>query len=161
MAKMDEARRILDQAFRTLLSKNYLTSVGKQAADMIRLRTQLGYGVPSDGKSREKLKPLSAAYKKVRKENPLNGNTSPSKSNLTRTGQLLSSIGVKSIQKDKVIIGPKGPRNDGETNERVGEFVSEKGRPFNNLSDVERKRLTETIRKDLQQLLEKALVKLR
>lgn len=151
----DKAKRALAD----MLSENYLRELGEIAADMVRLRTRLGYGVQSTGEPREKLKPLSENYKKQRKKMDLNENTSPSKSNLTRTGQLLSSIGVKSITGNQVVIGPQGSRDDGKDNSEIAQYVSEQGRPFNNLSDVELKRLKERVRKDLQAKLLRDLVK--
>jgi hypothetical protein len=161
LATFKDVRVQLEGVVREILSKTYLRSVGDFAADMIRLRTRLGYGVARDGASRERLKPLSPGYKKQRKKMKLNENTSATKSNLTKTGQLLSSVKTKAVTNKGVLIGPEGSRRDGLTNEELGQYVTEQGRPFNHLSNVEIKRITDKIRQDVQTMILKALVKLR
>jgi hypothetical protein len=161
LAGFKDTKDRVQRAIKDLITRQYMTELGKFAADMIRLRTQLGYGVGRAGAPREPLKPLSESYKQQRKKMQLNSNTSPTKSNLTRTGQLLSSHDVKSVSGATVVVGPTGSRNDGLTNEQVGTYVADQGRPYNNLSDVEAKRLREKIRKDLQTMLQKSLAKTR
>ncbi len=72
--------------------------------------------------------------------------TSPKKSNLTRSGQLLDSIAGKNPTTRTVHVGPTGQRDDGKTNQKIGEYVSDAGRPFNNLSEIELKRVSDYIR---------------
>lgn len=161
MASFDAFKKFIEREFQSLVTKSYVTEVGKFTADMIRKRAQLGYGVSKSEGPRSKLKALSESYKTQRKKMKLNENTSPSKSNLTRTGQLLSSLDVTEASATKVVVGPRGRRDDGKTNEDVGEYVSKQGRPFNNVSDIEKKRIVEKVRKDLQAQLVKALAKLK
>lgn len=156
MANSGASSRVQD-ALKRVLTTSYMLEIGAFAASLVKLRTQLGFGVSSQGSPREKLKPLSKAYQAQRAKGNLSEYTSPSKSNLTRTGQLLSSIRVKTVSRNSVTVGPVGIRNDGKDNEQIGEYVSEQGRPFNHLSDVEVKRVREKIRKDIQAAIRVAL----
>lgn len=178
------AKRLQDamnQAIDQILSPENMRKIGKQAADMIKLRTRLGFGAVKDGAEKEKLKPLTKTTIEQRKGNiaffkspstgkpipykpdsngakiQLSNQTSPSKSNLTRTGQLLDSEQVISASRANVAIGPKGGRNDGKTNEKVAQYVTDAGRPFNNLSKVEVKRLQDAIKKDLRDRIKRLL----
>jgi hypothetical protein len=155
----DSFKKSFEQAMRELSSKENMRRLGEIAADMIRTRTRLGYGVKRPGASREKLEKLAEATKeskrRKRKRGDLSDQTTPTRSNLTDTGQLLDSLQVTDVKEGEVTIGPKGRRSDGMTNEEVGSFVTENGRPFNNLSDVEEKRIAEEFRKQVQKSLEK------
>lgn len=144
-------------------SPKYMKEVGQFAADMIKKRSRLGSSVSDRGNQKEKFKQLSDPYVEQRKKDKTNGKlsefTSAKKSNLTRTGQLLDSIAVKEATPRTATIGPSGQRNDGKSNQKVGEFVSDAGRPFNNLSNVEIKRVSDKIRRDVMSLLKKRLMK--
>lgn len=168
------SRVLIQEAVAELLSKDYLQQLGAMASDMIRLRTRLGYGVEKPGQPRSKLATLAESTKKERKrlkgKGRLNESTSPNKSNLTRTGQLLSSLGVLSYGKTSVTVGVSGPRNDGKTNEQVARYAAEGStsddnprpkRAFISLTDIEQKRLRETVRKDLAKKLKVSLSKRR
>jgi hypothetical protein len=126
-------------------------------ADAIKLRTRLGSSVSAPGEVKEPLKPLSPAYKEQRKalkaEGKLSEFASPGKSNLTLSGQLLDSVKVISAIQGKAIVGPSGSRNDGKTNEDVGKYVTKAGRPFNNPSDSELKRIQDAVKRELRALI--------
>lgn len=80
-----------------MLSKSTLNSIGKETADMIRERTKKGYGLKdADSKTQKKLEALSPSYIKHRKRYPPFGDDStPTKSNLTYTGDMLEAIDHK------------------------------------------------------------------
>jgi len=81
--------------------------------------------------------------------------TTPNKSNLTFSGQMLESMKILKIKKNSVLISPKGRRRKSQlTNEEVAERVSGK-RPFNNLSDLEIKKLIRFYRLNFGDLLKK------
>lgn len=150
----------LKAAVEKISKPDSMRKIGKRAVDMIRLRTQLGYGVAKRGGEKSPLKKLSSAYKETRKkDSQLDPQTSPGKSNLTRTGQMLNSLDVKTVSTGRALIGPGGSRNDGKDNADIGRYVSQAGRPFNNLSGTEEKRLNETIGQDLKTELQKNLTK--
>ncbi len=161
MARFKDAKIQLQRALDNLITKDYLNELGKFAVDMVKLRTQLGYGVSRPGATRQKLKSLSPGYIAQRRKAKLNENTSATKSNLTKTGQLISSLDVKSASKGGIVIGPTGTRNDGLENAKVAEYVTINGRPFNNLSDVELKRIKDKVAQDLRASLKKSLAKLK
>ena len=151
----------LRQLFSQQIGKESLQKIGNEVSNMIKVRTRLGYGVKSDNTARDKLKPLKPATVKSRvakkKAGELSSLTTPKRSALTETGQLLDSIGVISISNGRVTIGPKGARTGSTlTNEKLAEYVTEQGRPFNNLSDKEIKKLIIFFKREISLLIAKA-----
>jgi hypothetical protein len=142
-----------------------LQPTGDFAASIIVKRTRLGYGVDKQYGSKQKFAPLAPSYIKQRKMfaglNPL---TTPKRSNLTRTGQMLDS--VKAIARNGVIyIEPTGRRDDGKTNLDVA-IWNHKGnarrnrppRVFMNLSRLEFNQTVRFYRKTFTDLLRKLKV---
>lgn len=120
--------------------------LGDKAAEMIRIRTRLGYGVPRDDAKRRKLKSLQPTTIEQRillsQRGLMSQFTRPRRSNLTATGQLLDSLQTIKARGKQVIIGPKGSRWDTDlTNPEVSEFVSRQGRPYLHLTALEVKKL--------------------
>lgn len=146
-----------------ILSPESMKKYGEMAAEMIRLRTRLGSGVEREGAEKQKLKPLADSTKKQRqskkKSGKLSSLTTPNRSNLTDTGQMLDSIRTLSTSRGKAKVGPVGNRSDGKLNERISEWVSEAGRPFNSLTKVEQKRLLDAIKRDFKATLKSRLTK--
>lgn len=117
-------------------SKKNMRLIAERAIQLIVRRTQKGFGVKNNNGQEIPLKALSSVYIEQRKRQRklLDGTTSPIKSNLTFTGQMLRSMTVKEITNKSVSIGPnKRRRKGGLTNEQIAEYV-QKERPFNNLS---------------------------
>lgn len=182
MSTLKDVERALKEAINKINSPQELRKIGEIAAEMVRTRTRLGYGVREDRGKRQKLKPLADSTKKVRagklafknirgtvvpfppdlEENKvkLHPLTSAGKSNLTRSGQMLDSWKVISVGQGRVLIGPTGQRDDGLTNEQVAEFSEELGRPFGYITDIEYKRLVDEVRKRLTKIAESILTKL-
>lgn len=137
--------RELLESFDLAFSVQNMRDIGVFANNLIRVRTRLGYGVAASGAKRKKLAPLYEGYVNWRrgaaKSGDLSTNTTPKKSNLTFTGQLLDSTGLIITKDKRVSIGPRGRRSDGGSNEEIGAKVS-KTRPWNNLSDLEIKQVT-------------------
>lgn len=177
MNKFDAFKRAFKDAMETVSSAENMRKFGEQAAEMVRLRTRLGSGVEKEGANKRPLKRLSDSYKQVRRgkiafftrggkvipytpDRPpsLHSHTTPSKSNLTFTGQMLDSLDVTSARRGEVTVGPTGSRKGGLTNKEVAGYVS-KERPFNNLSKVEQKRMSEIIADILRKLIGKELTK--
>ena len=155
----------------------------KEVPEQIEKRTRLGKGTV-DGGANEKLKPLSPSYimaregfkvgevhfnaktkKSVKKVKfkakglpKLSELTTPRKSNLTLTGQLLKSI--EGIRKGTLFtFSLKGKRDDGLTNEQVGKYVKEGGRSFFSLSKSEKQGLSRKIAKVIKESVKKAFDK--
>ena len=135
-----------------------LKPIADDAADRIKKRTRLGYGVKDGerGGPRVKLKGLSNSYKKQRKKYlDINKKyTTANKSNLTKTGQLLDSL-IGKVSNKKIIIKLKENRDDGEKNKDIVDWQSSKGRDFFELTDKEIKGLRSQLKKDLIKLLKK------
>lgn len=107
-----------------------LDKVAQEAATIVVRRTRLGFGA-RDGK-KEKLKKLSEGYIKQRKRSTeLSPFTSPRKSNLTFTGQMLESVHAQG----HTVRIPKG------RNSRVATYVTEQGRPWFGVTEQERAQL--------------------
>jgi len=118
--------------------------IGEITVSNIVNRTKAGYGVAEDGALKQRLKPLSENYKIFRQEysSLLGDRAKIKKSNLTFTGQMLSSIKYKA---------KKGSVNIFFNNDRAEykAYMNERnGRPFFHLSKSELK--------DVQRILERA-----
>lgn len=146
MARIKPIKEQLEAFYRQIkedmaksLDKKSLEALGEEACTIIARRTRLGYGVREDGQKREKLAPLSEAYKERRKadKDELSDLTRPGKSNLTLTGQMIDSMQVLNIKKQSVDIGPTGTRKGEQvTNAEVGRYVAKK-RPWLHISKLE------------------------
>lgn len=124
---------------RRALNRKELTQLARLAIKQIAKRTRAGFGVAEARGNAKRLKKLSSAYIEYRKRSSkLNtALTSPGKSNLTFTGQLIDSLVVREVdvEKQKVFINAnRRRRKGGTTNEEVAEFVAQQGRAFLNLS---------------------------
>jgi hypothetical protein len=119
---------------------------------MIQKRTRNGYGVKKTGENATRLAPLRPATidYRTRYRSDLHSETSPGKSNLTFSGRMLDSIRLKSISRNKIVIGPSGnARKGGLTNEKLAAILERRGknrkaRPFLNLSRSEITKLNKT-----------------
>jgi hypothetical protein len=159
-----ELQLALKEVAERLTSPKKMQEYGTFAAEMIRKRTRLGDGIASEGQSRSnksKLKELKPGTVKnrtrMKERGELSQLTTPKRSNLTATGQLLNSVEARDAKRASVKVGPRGSRTDGKNNEDIGGYVTDAGRPFNNLSKVEVKRLEDAIKKDLKALLKARL----
>lgn len=106
----------IDKALDELVSPKTLKTVGDFEADLVKRRSRLGYGVPQDGGGKQKFKELAPSTIKARKRKKLAGETTPKKSNLTETGQLLNDL-VSKIEGRSTVIGHSKDRN-----KRIGAF---------------------------------------
>ena len=131
-----------------------MRKIADEAADRIRVRTRLGFGVKNGvrGGKRVKLKRLtSEQYKKFRKRfRGLSGQTTPKRSNLTLTGELLDSI-ISRFRGNKAMLEFKNP----ERNNTIVEGQADMGRHFFELTDKEVKGLQNQIKRDLIKQLRK------
>lgn len=139
MSSKTELRRFVRDLKRgtdSWTSKKNMRLIAERAIQLIVRRTQKGFGVKNNNGQEIPLKALSSVYIEQRKRQRqlLDGTTSPIKSNLTFSGQMLRSMTVKEITNKSVSIGPnRRRRKGGLTNEQIAEYV-QKERPFNNLS---------------------------
>lgn len=138
-------------------SQGLLTNVAGYAIRLIVQRTRDGKGVKRPGSSPYRLKPLSASYIAFRRKNrsALSPFTSPSKSNLTFTGQLLNSLVLKKGA-TTITITPSGIRDDGKSNAEVARRVS-KARPFLALSKGEQREVADFFRRSFEDIASRGL----
>lgn len=174
----NKLKRAFDDAVKEIESRQNMQQIGNNIANDIKKRTQLGYGARSNGGPKEKLKPLSDSYvqqrrgklgfwtnkdgkkvpindKKYLKQNKpkLSSKTSPKKSNLTRTGRMIRSIGALFTGSGKITIGFNSNRSA-----KIAAFVS-KMRPFFYLTRQEEKRAQRDIKKRLEDILKRNIRK--
>lgn len=147
----DQFIRSLKRQLGRSFSGKVMRSVGEIMVEVIVDRTRRGRGVHPQarrqgvGKSK-RLKPLSPSYIEYRQRNAgrLDSTTSPRRSNLTFSGQLLRSMRVKEAKKGYVSVGPNSRLRAGGrglTNEKLGRIVAEQGRPFNLLTKSDLKKV--------------------
>ncbi len=148
-------KQIMQDALEDIVSSDTVDTIGETAVELIKKRTRLGYGVSEQGGSKKKLDALSEPYKKQRKKNKPKGPSTPSKSNLTNTGDMLDSMIATKSGTGKVEIG-----FDNTEDQKKAEYVSEK-RPFNNLSKSETKQIEQELNEIAKKKIAKALNKLK
>lgn len=179
MAKFKEFRAELEQAVARVKRPENMKMLGGFIAQLIRVRTRLGYGVESAGGERKKLKALAdatirsrggmiritkAGKLSIRKNKNskvrLSDQTTPGRSNLTRTGQLLDSLKPTYAATGVVVVGPDGTRRgEKKSNADIAYYVTKGGRAFLNLTRPEIRQVTERVRREMALELERILVK--
>lgn len=130
----------IQRAIESLTTREHLEEVGNKVANDIRIRTRLGNSVNQHGGEKSRLKKLSPKYVESRARfRNLSELTTPKKSNLTRTGHMLSSLGVVKIDTatNSIVIEPQGTDMDGISNMDKAVWNEEKGRPFLYMSELE------------------------
>lgn len=151
--QLDKIIGRLKKTVKESMSNESMVEVGKFSIGLIVKRTRLGYGVNKNLGDRSKLKPLSAKYIEQRKKSRLNQFTKPSRSNLTRTGQMLDSLSFKVTGPGKITIEPTGNRDDGKRNKDIAKYNAQRGRVFINLSKNEYSQIVRFYRKTFGDLL--------
>ena len=157
--KVSNIERLISEKLKKAVSASVDKSLARKLANTIKIRTQLGFGTDGSGKQ-SRLKPLSDSYKKQRKGEiafftneygqvipydpdyvqPLYSKTTPSKSNLTRTGEMLESL-RGFVNDNTITVQVTGIRDDGLTNREVLEYTEEDGRPFLYMTNAEKNEL--------------------
>lgn len=141
----------------------FLGKLARGAAEQIKRRTQLKQGVSKSGQSTA-LKALKDSYIKVRSKNRnrLDANTSPGRSNLTATGQMLNSLQGKyrskaieiDFKKEERSASITGQRSNVKNSDIVG-YQESQGRRFFDLTESEINGLRREIANRIRKLLEK------
>ena len=97
-------RKNLAQAIDQALNQTTLKETGDFLSNQIRVRTRTGRGVEENGAVPQSLVPLTPGYVNFRRNfTRLSSATSPRKSNLTLTGQMLDSIDYTTDNRTKLI----------------------------------------------------------
>ena len=130
----------LNQAIRKSFDDPYLNSIGRQIVNQVQVRTRAGFGVRQNNARQQRLKALSREYiearRFARKLGILNSSTSPNRSNLTFSGNMLESINHR-LRRGGLTFGFSN-----KLAEETAEEVQSRGRPFFNLSSTEIRKLT-------------------
>lgn len=143
----DNIKAIIDAKMKKLLdlvlTRDNLQEIGNTAAERVRKRVRLGYGVTQTGGNQKRLKALSVPYKAWRKKNKgkLSPEATAAKSNLTQTGDMLDNIEAE-VKGKYVEVQIKG--NDNQDKAR---WVTQQGRPFFFLTKAEQTAVKDLIRK--------------
>lgn len=162
-------KKLILEAENDAFSIPNMRGLAQEAAEEIKTRTRLGYGVSKHEGPKAPLASLADSTKDNRKRmkirGELSGATTVGKSNLTATGQMLDSIKGDAVSRGKAIVKLTGTR-DGEnlSNEKLGEYMEEGSsnrpkRPFMRLSDLQLKRITENLARDIVSRIKRGLTK--
>lgn len=148
----------IEKSVKESIAKSTLKDVAEFATNLIVKRTRLGYGVDQELGQKKKLKKLSPKYIKSRSMfDGLSDLTTPKRSNLTRTSQMLDSIRGE-VKGSKITIKPTGRRLDGKLNSDIARYNEMKSRIFMNISSLEFKQTVRFYRKTFGDLLRKIKV---
>lgn len=159
----DKIKKRIEATFEESLKAPTQLAIAQFALDLIVKRTRLGYGVDENFGSKSKFpahkneaKP-GYSYIRFRKSFvDLSDTTSPTKSNLTLTGQLLLSVQVTKARDGQIVIQPTGKRKEGKlTNLALAAILEDKGRVFNRISQLEYQQIIRFYRKTFGDLLKK------
>lgn len=142
MPKPLDLQKIINELTEAVIDKELKTLIGEYVVERIRKRTRLGKGVEEFRASPQTLKKLSANYIKQRKKSKLSSDTTPARSNLTKTGKMLNDL-IFRIQGDSIIVEFKT-----KASARKAGFVSE-DRPFLTLSEPEYQGLVKLVRREV------------
>lgn len=164
--KIGDIEKMIEKKIKKAVDASIDQDLADSIADQVRVRTQLGFGVDDNG-NQFKFAPLSESYRAQRRGdiafftnsngvvipfNPdsppiLSRYTTPAKSNVTKTGQLLESL-TGEAKGNQILVDVKGLRKDGSglTNEEVLEFLEGQGKTFLALSNSEKKALVREIK---------------
>lgn len=134
--QIQDALRKIDRVVDDSLSPKNMKQLADKAANEIKERTRDGYGVNNHDSGELTLKPLTMRTIEIRNDlaskDKLHNDTSPSKSNVTRSGKMTDSIKGSSPRKGTGRISINGSRN-----KRVAGELEQGGRTFFNLSRTE------------------------
>lgn len=156
--KLQDILKRISFTVKEAVNREALDSLGSFAVNVVVKRTRLGYGVNTQFAKKQRLAPLNPGYVKARKMfDGLSDLTTPKRSNLTRTGQMLDSIRHK-VRGTSVEIRPEGRRKDGKLNSDIAYYnaIGGKNRPprvFMNISELEYKQILRFYRKTFGDLL--------
>jgi hypothetical protein len=122
--------KLVDDKFAAQLTDK----LGKKAKEIVKTRTKAGEGVKSLNSSTKPLKPLSPKYverrRRLSRSGKLSRETTPTTSNLTKTGAMLNDIEYTSNSKEATVF-IKSDKN------RKKAIRGKKDRPFMNLAKKE------------------------
>lgn len=168
----------LENELATLIGRAFTLELAKLARNLVYKRTKAGYGVNKlDGENiqQQKLKPLSDSYIKQRqgkvkfitkngvvvplvpgakfqiKKPKLGEFGSPTRSNLTFTGEMLNAVTYELTRQGFTLVIPDSARSDGKTNAEIAD-LAQLERPFFSLTMQEVQILTREVERKLREI---------
>lgn len=155
MKDIKDFKAQIKKIYESLITKEMKLEWAQKAADTIYKRTKAGQGLSSNkvsvgGNSLVKLKELSDPYKQYRSKKVLGPFGAPKRSNLTFSGELLESIIAKMQGSDAVVVMDTGDHYSGVSVDELAKKVSDDGRPFFGLADVEVKVLENFVKRQIR-----------
>ncbi len=153
MDKFKDITKLAEKALKEMTSKTNLRVLGEDAKKLIQKRTRLGGGVKRSEGPRVPLKNLSKDYRKQRKrlkkKGKLDRTTTPAKSNLTQTGQMLKDIRAQ-VKRGFIRLNFRD-----RFSKQKAKWTQNAGRDFFNLTKAEVRQLRKKLRLKLEQILKK------
>lgn len=141
--KISDLRIKLKTLISDTVDKSLMDEIGREVVDIVKTRTRKGFGVKNNLGPQKPLKALSPKYKARRKllqaQGKLSSKTTPNRSNLTKSGDMIDSTYYKTT-KNTVTVSPKGAKN-----RKKAKYQAEAGRVAYNLSKSENRRITKII----------------
>lgn len=165
---------MIEDIYKRTKSRKGITGIGEQAKEKelnelsdsyVAYRQKLYRGelgkqkAPKQGffESNKKYKSRSSKERRSAALKSFGDYFSPKRSNLTLTGQMLDSLNFR-ITKGRIsIFVDDSPRDDGEKNSDIAEYVTKQGRPFLGLTDKQQLKFFRQVETDLRKYLRAAL----
>jgi len=148
----------IQKAYEKLTKPAYTKKFAEFVKEDVKKRVRLGYGVKANLSPKQRLKAIEDSTIKQRKKlsqvGDLSQFTSPRRSNLTRSGQLTDSIIGLGMNRE-FIVEVEDSRNDGVTNSEIVSGQEKQGRPFLYITDLEKKRLNNLVKKAILEEIRK------
>jgi len=157
MTTFRDITKNMQKAIDAALHRSKMKENAELMAKLIKERTRKGGGVKKVGGNVSKLRALAPSTIASRRRKKLHSATSPGKSNLTETGQMLDALYGVGIKKGEGSVRIRPNRKGGGiTNDEVAFFVSG-ARPFVDLSKGESTVIAKKVEKDTSKALKKYL----
>jgi phage gpG-like protein len=144
---LDVVLKNLREVFKdTPKNKQMLGEIGLFALDRIYRSTKSGKSLALNGQKNPSLSPGYINWRKTY-DGPKGEFFSPTRSNLTLTGQLLNSLMLKILpDRGAVTVSPTGNRDDGEmTNQDLAKKLKNEGRPFLGMDETGQQRIKKLV----------------
>lgn len=150
MSDLKKINKILEAVIEATSEKSTMEKIGEASKEQIVRRTRVGKGVDKPGGKSQRLKPLQPSTKTKRqiakKAGELSSVTTPAKSNLTQTGEMLDTLKVDAKVGEVTISG-----KDRKQQRKINEVSDD--RPFLNLSKAELNGLIDILDKIIDKLI--------
>jgi len=161
---LKDVKQAADKAVTEARKKENMARYAQLGADRIRVRTRLGFGVSSEGAGTQRLPRIKDGTIKNRQRTKNRGQlsefTTPGRSNLTETGELLDAIQGSSSADGTADITLAEDRTDGKSNNDIVEFLAAKGFEFFHLSNAEIKGIEKEVTETVNEVFDAELTKI-